>query len=171
MNPRTLFVATIVTFGVAISAAAHEMHLYVAAEGNSLKGKAYFEDDAPAANMTVLVETEEGEEIASLSTDEDGTFVYTPDAAHLLVFVATTPDGHRETFKVDAAEVASILTPPVAGAEEITGDRLAQQIAALREQTNDLQQRLWLRDVIGGIGYIVGVLGLFAFWKARQSRS
>ncbi len=171
MNLRVILIGIFVASVTALPTFAHELHVYVAADSGGLQGKAYFDDDAPAADLPVSVENAEGESIAELRTDADGTFFFVPSAAGPLTFVAATPDGHRETFEVGASEVLSVLDGPDALTERVDVDRLGSQIAALREQINALQERLWLRDVIGGIGYIFGVLGLIAWWKSRRPRA
>ena len=39
----------------------------------------------------------------------------------------------------------------------------------LREDIARLQQHMWWRDLIGAIGYLVGIVGLWALWRSRQS--
>ncbi len=45
------------------------------------------------------------------------------------------------------------------------------RIAALQDQLDAQQHRVWLRDVLGGIGYIVGITGVaFYFLGARRKQ-
>lgn len=55
-----------------------------------------------------------------------------------------------------------------------SGDRAGQllaEVAALRDQLHEYEQRVRLRDILGGIGYIVGIAGLaFYFLGVRCKR-
>ena len=41
----------------------------------------------------------------------------------------------------------------------------------LREDIAHLKTQIYLRDILGGIGYIVGIIGLFAWWNAWKIKS
>lgn len=45
---------------------------------------------------------------------------------------------------------------------------VAQQIRPLQEQLNAFEDQVRLRDVVGGLGYILGLFGLFAWLRARR---
>ena len=59
----------------------------------------------------------------------------------------------------------------------ITADRVAPSnnkgadLMLLREDIAHLKTQIYLRDILGGIGYIVGIVGLFAWWNARKIKS
>lgn len=45
---------------------------------------------------------------------------------------------------------------------------VARQIRPLREQIIAYQEQVRLRDVIGGLGYIIGLAGIAAWWQKRR---
>jgi hypothetical protein len=46
---------------------------------------------------------------------------------------------------------------------------LSQQVNALRKDLDKGKSRLWLRDIMGGIGYILSIMGLASsFMGARR---
>ncbi|EGV16525.1 hypothetical protein [Thiocapsa marina] len=45
---------------------------------------------------------------------------------------------------------------------------VARQIRPLREQLVAAQDRVRLQDILGGIGYIIGLTGLALWWKSRR---
>ena len=52
-----------------------------------------------------------------------------------------------------------------------TRETLGQQLALLTQAVRDLQrehQRASVRDVIGGVGYILGILGIYYYLKGRS---
>ncbi|NEV60866.1 hypothetical protein G3446_02965 [Thiorhodococcus minor] len=46
---------------------------------------------------------------------------------------------------------------------------VARQIRPLREQLAAAQDRARLTDILGGIGYIIGIMGLALWWKSRRA--
>jgi nickel transport protein len=46
---------------------------------------------------------------------------------------------------------------------------VARQIRPLREELAGAQGQASLRDVLGGVGYILGLAGLLAWWRSRRA--
>lgn len=55
-----------------------------------------------------------------------------------------------------------------AALENLITKAVAQQIRPLREQLNAYEDQVRLRDIVGGIGYIVGLAGLAMWLRRRQ---
>lgn len=47
---------------------------------------------------------------------------------------------------------------------------VAQQVLPLRKQLIAYEEKTRLRDIVGGIGYILGLAGLAAWWQQRHRR-
>ncbi len=169
-------VVTLAAFG----ASAHSLTLFVHEEGGAVKGSAYFTGGNPAKNVGVQVIDAADKTVAEIETDDAGNFIYTgPRPGGALRFVVSTADGHRAESKLEsvssgapAAEHSPAQTednvvnnpfahPPQAASVE-------RQLGAIQQALDRLENRLWLRDVIGGIGYIFGLAGLWALWKSRS---
>jgi nickel transport protein len=45
---------------------------------------------------------------------------------------------------------------------------VARQVRPLREQLIAHQDRIRLQDLLGGIGYILGLAGLVLWWRSRS---
>lgn len=48
---------------------------------------------------------------------------------------------------------------------------VARQVAPLREQIDSYENSTRLHDVLGGIGWLVGVLGCYAWWRGRKPKA
>lgn len=48
---------------------------------------------------------------------------------------------------------------------------IARQIVPLREQLHDYEKQIRLRDFLGGVGYVFGLMGLVILLKRRRGRS
>ncbi|MBN9026889.1 MAG: carboxypeptidase regulatory-like domain-containing protein, partial [Rhizobiales bacterium] len=65
-----------------------------------------------------------------------------------------------------SAPVVAAVAPSVPMADlEIA---VARKVAPLAAQIDALQSALRIQDIVGGIGYIVGIFGLVAFLKSRR---
>ncbi len=168
---RCVWGAAIVLVLVAESAAAHGMKLFAVAEGRELKGSVYFVGGADAVGVEVRLLTAAGRELGRTTTDDQGAFVL-PLTEHCdLELVAQTADGHRADYKIPQSELpspAGMAAPASADADAVEQAELESLRRRLREQ--DRQVRM--RDILGGIGYIVGILGIIAYLKAgRRARA
>lgn len=162
---------SICAFLVSGSVFAHSLNLFVRDEGDSVKGSVYFTGGTPAMGLAIQVLDENGTEIGGATSDENGDFVYT--GAHTegpVRFVVTTADGHRAeaALAANAASPSSDVAP--AGVPGSTQSYEAD-LTEIHEAIDRLEHRIWLRDVIGGIGYIFGLAGLWALWNARGRSS
>lgn len=61
---------------------------------------------------------------------------------------------------------APVLSP--ADLEAAVDRAVVRQLAPLREELRQHDRRLWLRDLLGGLGYLAGLLGLWFFWRSRR---
>ncbi|MBK1723457.1 hypothetical protein CKO23_14560 [Thiocystis violacea] len=68
-------------------------------------------------------------------------------------------------------EVASPPSPEPVGPETLSAIELAvaHQIRPLREQLAAAEDRARLHDILGGIGYILGLAGLTLWWRCRKT--
>lgn len=68
------------------------------------------------------------------------------------------------------AAPAVVATPPASGStiEDLVAKAVAQQIRPLREEINAYEDQVRLRDIAGGIGYIVGLAGLTLWLRDRH---
>jgi nickel transport protein len=117
-------------------------------------------------------------------TDDQGQFAFHATRHMDHAISVDSGDGHAASFIITAAELPASLPgtvvteaaipTPVPPAEAIPGDlhsaidqSIARQIRPLREQLDAYQQKLWWHDVIGGLGYIIGVAGFAYGWAHR----
>lgn len=157
-----------------------------------IKGRAYFAGAAPALGARITVHGLDGATLATAVSGADGSFAIPagPPADHRIV--ADAGDGHTATFIVYAAEFAGAPAAAAGAAarhpgpvdarsdvegrgepslEAIVEAVVARHVTPLRKQLNAYEDRRRWHDVLGGIGYILGLTGLAAFLLARRRRS
>jgi nickel transport protein len=181
------------------SAFAHKLYVYPESiKGATIHGRAYFPGDVPAQHSDVIVRDVSGRELARTTTDDKGKFTFTAREHVDLLLVVETPDGHTGTYTVHASELPDSLpagvpaagsgsqvvspatdpsVPAAAGKENelaVVRDQLTElstQFELLRRQVSESDERLRFRDILGGIGFILGLAGVAFYMKARGNKT
>jgi nickel transport protein len=172
---------------------AHSLGVFAYAEGSRLVGSVYFTSGAPAAGASVTIRGPEGEPLAEPTVRDDGTFEYQAERPVRHRVVASTADGHQASWTVPAAEFAGASSPDgdesgssdesarpasQSDAATVTIERetlkalveraVAREVGPLRQELHGYAGRVRLGDIIGGIGFIVGLAGAALWWRARR---
>jgi nickel transport protein len=173
----------------AAPALAHQIRVFAFADGDRIEGSAYFAGGEAASGARIRVLDAQGGLLAELEPDGEGAFSLQARAPVDHLVVAETADGHRAEWRVRAAELGPGFKAPPAqpggvpgdaaarpfagpaadpGLESLIEQAVARQVRPLREELIAAQARAGVRDVLGGIGYILGVAGLLAWWRSRR---
>ena len=132
-------------------ALAHKLKLFAQTEGDWIRGRVYFVGGAGASGAQILVQDAAGQVLAKLTPDAAGRFAYqmlTPIDYHL---IARTGDGHMDQWTLVTATGTDAPPPLPANAP------------------HEVLERIRLRDVLSGIGYIFGLTGVVLWWRCRRA--
>jgi nickel transport protein len=172
------------------------LNLFAQGRGTRISGRVYFSGDIAARQVDVLARNASGRELDRTKTDDDGRFTITARARVDYFLTAETIDGHSATYLLSAAELsdglptndATSASTPAEPADDVrprdtvgalgedstasnaSTEVLQQQIERLRDQIDQLEHRLQFRDILGGIGYILGLAGIAMYMKSRRTR-
>ena len=182
-------------------ARAHRVIVYASAEGRTIRGSAYLSGGSRVKDETVRVLDGEGNTLGQTTTDRRGEFTYRAEKQCDHVFVVQTAAGHRATCTVKAAQLPSSLPAPEGktpgktekgkngreGAKKKTAKvsadisrgqlrrivrrAVAERVTPLRRELRQYRSDVWFRDIVGGIGYIFGVMGLILYFKSKTGSS
>ncbi|CAL94836.1 carboxypeptidase-like regulatory domain-containing protein [Azoarcus olearius] len=155
LTPAPLLLA--LALGAASAAHAHGLTLTAQGEGAQLVGRVAYTDDTPAAGIYVSASLAQGDGtmVTEGNSDAEGRFRLPAPAGKRLRVVAEGEEGHR----------VEVIAEPLAPA----GDEASvAALGLLREDIARLEHRLRMQDIIGGIGYIVGLAGIAAWVSARR---
>ncbi len=162
---RRVFTALLFVL-IARASFGHGLTIFASIENGALVGRVSYDDDDEAAEgVRIVAKGPSDESLGEAKTDEHGRFRLVPAAAIMHTLIADDGAGHRAEFKVDVTP--DVLTPPRQNATPPDQD-LAREVRLMREDLDAFKRRAQLRDIAGGIGYVVGVAGLFALIKARR---
>ncbi len=184
------------------TAYAHKLNVFASAEGKTIRGKAYFGGGTPAQNVAVTALSPTGQQIGQTTTDEEGRFALEARFRCDYRLLVETGDGHGGEYTVPASVLPKDLpllsadlgdgkvagdvgrspnpSIPIAPAEPtaavpLSSDQLEllhAKIDHLEEQLMAYEDRLRVTDVLGGIGYIVGITGAaYYYFGSRRKRA
>ncbi|MDY6992686.1 MAG: hypothetical protein SVR94_08800 [Pseudomonadota bacterium] len=150
---------------------AHNIKLFATVQGQTIEGYVYIPGGGRLAHAPIEIWTPAGKHLGQTRTDAEGEFHYPIKQLTDHLFILETDDGHRAQYTVKVH--AEPLHPQTASIESsclqvsTIEDVLSRQIRPLREQLAHYQQKIWLHDILGGIGYIVGIMGLLYYLNQR----
>jgi len=177
-------------------ALAHKLKVFASVEDDTVSGHAYLSGGGRAHQVPVQVLAPDGTELLRAVTDEQGRFSFNAPRRCDLRLVVDSGDGHRGEWIIRAAELPSDLTawdgdeaaPAVVAtraASAPTGDApmdsvrvlireelgpLEARIARLAEDIESAREEIRLRDVLAGLGYLLGGAGLASWWMKKRAR-
>lgn len=165
------------------AAEAHRVNLFVYVEEDTVHAEGYFPDGAACRDCLVeVLELDSGEKLLEGATDEEGMFSFKLPGKGPLKVVLNAGMGHRDEY---------ILREPGTGSEEPRAGNAPEEIKlpesglqaldrVLEKRLKPMEQRLvrieqrlsrpGLTEVIGGIGFIVGIFGILLYLKGRGRR-
>jgi len=172
-------------------ALAHKVNIFAYVEGDSVYTESYFNDGRKVVGSRIVVYDNVDTQLLEGVTDGEGLFAFRIPKMENLKIVLVASMGHRNEYELSRSELgeveASVETPEAAEASpdergvvaQVDEDRmarlidrsLARRLAPVVAAVNRMQRAQEepdLRDIIGGIGYIVGLAGLVMYLRGRR---
>jgi nickel transport protein len=184
------------SFGLILALApfaeAHKVYIYAWVEGDTVHTESYFSSQKKVQGGLVQVYDIKGEKLLEGRTGKAGEFFFNVPKKADLRIVVEAGMGHRSEYILKAEEFADVLdkgAEPARNEDDkeasfspVAAD--AEQIRAIVEEVLDARLKPIIRElakgkrekgpglteVIGGIGYIFGLMGLVMYFKGRKKR-
>lgn len=170
---------------------AHKVYIFAWVEGDRVYTDSYFPDKRKVIGGAVEVFDPAGRKLVEGKTDEQGAFSFkVPQRSDLKIILNATM-GHRAEFTLKAEEIPEDIAKTVKepeGHETVTGTRVEMNADLkdlesvikknLEEKLKPIERKLaqlqedrgpGFTEVIGGIGYIFGLMGIVLYFKNRRS--
>jgi len=177
---------------------AHKVQMFAYAEGENVIVEGYFADGKKAMKSEVVVYNPSGTELLRGRTDDSGQFTFKAPEKTDLRIVVDAGMGHKTEYTLPAGELHIEGGNKTAGAvtakkEKIKEDKVSAsqtsrlddaQLQAIVEKAveksvgeaikplvrsfTEMQQKNSLTTIIGGIGYIMGLMGIVLYFKSRR---
>ena len=187
----------VIIFLAPVSAWAHGVNVFAYVEGNTVVVEGYFHDGAKCRDCAIEAFGSDGNKIAEGKTDEDGRFSFEAPAADDLLLLLTASMGHRAEYRMPATDLpgapahtqnetdehvnpnsgSAHEAPAVpldgyvhdpAEIERLVEKVISRQLTPIRRELEESRRRRRLSDIIGGLGYIAGLMGLILYVRGKQ---
>jgi len=166
---------------------AHKIHVFAWVSGNTVTVESGLSGNNPLINGTVTVQNAKTAELLLQGNGNNkGIFTFeipatVKEKADDILIIVSGGEGHQSEWLVPATEY---LTETISNKipqqqslnndelEEILKKILAEELAPIKRTLAKLQeQKPGFRDIMGGIGYILGLAGLVAWLKNRKTKT
>lgn len=165
-----------------LPAEAHRLKLFAQVTGGTIAGYAFYIGGGRPEGADILVETPDGKEVSRLKTGTDGGFRFTPPQPGHYRLTLAAGDGHFANLDIstDGSPAVASPIPATPSATVLPADldaRIAQavdaavarQIRPLLEAYDAAEGRVRFNDLVGGLGWIAGLAGFWAWFRSRRS--
>jgi len=174
-----------------ITVFAHKVNVFAYVEGDKVYSESYFNDGKKCVDSKIEVFDNQENKLLEGITDENGEFSFkTPQEEGELKIVLTASMGHRAEYTISADELGdtvgvgsvkeefeepvSVISPEVPSFDlkeiqlliEESLDKKLEPI--LREIKRSQEHKITPTEIIGGIGYIIGIFGIIAYFLSRK---
>jgi len=181
-----LLATVIIIAGSSSSALAHRVTIFAWVEGDTVMTESKFSGGRRAINSDVRVFNGKGEEILTGTTDDRGEFSFKiPEMTDLKV-VLEAGMGHRAEWSIPEAELRGDVGMPCERIEalepsheestllsreevkQIVDDSLDTKLRPIARRLAEMEKKgPSVTEILGGIGYIFGLMGVALYFKSR----
>jgi nickel transport protein len=170
---------------------AHKVNVFAWVEGDTVFVEGYFPGGKKSQDSLVEVFNPAGSKLLEGRTNETGEFSFKIPERTDLRIVLTSSVGHKNDFIVPASDLQEVESSPSSPAQsfaesakdssahpadlsQLEGmidralDRKLDPVIKLIRDTR--REGPTVTEIIGGIGYIVGLFGVFMYFKSRKKK-
>ena len=178
-----------------VSVFAHKVNIFAYVGGDKVYTESYFNDGKKCIDSKIEVFDNQGNKLLEGLTDEEGMFSFEIPSEDVidedLKVVLTASMGHRAEYVIPANELrgvtelikekieepVSAVSPGVSSLdlkeiqsliEDALDEKLKPIMREMREIKKSQEERISPTEIIGGIGYIVGIFGIIAYFLSRK---
>ena len=181
-----LFCALVVT--TASLVLAHKVNIFAYREGEMVYTESYFPDGKKVKDGIVEVYDSQGNKLLEGKTNENGHFNFKLLKKDNLRIILSASMGHKNTYTLSADKISDsvktresqdkqleesktkeVLTIDLNQIKKIIDTSLDEKLKPImRELAKTQQKTVSITEIIGGIGYIFGVMGIILYFASKK---
>jgi len=168
---------------------AHKVNVFAYMEGDKIYSESYFNDGKKCVDSKIEVFDNQGNKLLEGLTNAEGAFSFeVPQEDGDLKIVLIASMGHRAEYTISADELGdtvgsvkekleepvSVVSPEVSSfdlkeIQSLIEDVLDKKLKPImREIKKSQEDKISPTEIIGGIGYIIGIFGIAAYFLSRK---
>lgn len=174
---------------ITLSIFAHKVNIFAYVEGDTVYTESYFPDGKKVEDGMVKVYDSQGNKLLEGKTNKDGQFNFKLPKKDDLKIVLIATMGHQASYTLSKDELPDILPIPgpeklgsereskITGTTQVNSDQIKTIIdnsleeklkPIMRELAKMQQKKVSFTEVIGGIGYIFGIMGIILYFMSKK---
>ena len=181
---------TLLVLMAASVAFAHKVNIFAYAEGDTVYTESYFPDGTKVKDGIVEVYDSQGIKLLEGKTDENGEFDFKLPKKDDLEIVLIASMGHKNSYTLSAdelpdvivtekpqeaefieSEVKEVMQVDLEQIKRIIDSSLDEKLKPIMRQLTKAQQKeVSFTEVIGGIGYIFGIMGIILYFTSKKKK-
>ena len=182
-----LFLTSIILTGSHVPALAHKVMIFAWVEGDTVFTESKFSGGKKAINAPVVIFDKDGKKLLEGKTDNKGEFSFKIPKLTDLRIVLNAAMGHKAEWTVPESEIREVgnivekKSAQVSGpigiglskeeVKKIVEDSLDKKLRPIvRMMTESKNNEPSFTEIIGGIGYIFGLMGVALYFKNRRKK-
>jgi nickel transport protein len=171
---------------------AHKVIIFAYVEGDRVYTESYFSDGKKCIDSKIEVFDNRGNKLLEGLTNGEGEFSFeVPSEDGDLKIVLTASMGHRAKYSISADELrgaaglikeeleepVTVVSPETSLVdlkeiqsiiEDTLDEKLEPIMREMREIKKSQEDKISPTEIIGGIGYIIGIFGIVAYFLSRK---
>ena len=167
---------------------AHKVNIFAYVEGDTVYTESYFSDGKKVEGGLIEIYDSRESKLLEGKTDKEGRFNFKPSRKDDLKIVLIATMGHKNSYTLSAEELSETETgqklrerkPEESEIKEITQidlDQIEKIIEGcldeklrpvMRQLARAQQKEVSFTEVVGGIGYIFGIMGLVLYFLSKK---
>ena len=190
-----LIFAFLIIIMMDVSIFAHKVNIFAYVEGDKVYTESYFNDGKMCVDSKIEVFNNQGNKLLEGLTDEEGMFSFKIPSEDVidgdLKVVLTASMGHRAEYVIPTNELRGIaglikekfeepipaVSPEISSfdlkeiqllIEDALDKKLEPVMREMREIKKSQEDKVSPTEIIGGIGYIIGIFGIVAYFLSRR---
>lgn len=193
---KSVLIASIIMVSISNIALAHKVNLFAYAENGMVYTESYFSDGRKAMDSTIEVfDSKKNTLLLTGKTDDNGEFSFKIPQATGLRIVLTASMGHKNEYLLSEEEVSvalgkekpavekpkesvkeeklvsETLTPEYGNKlENIVEEVVERKTAPIMKKLTKIEEQMQkpsLQEILGGVGYIFGLMGIAVYFKHK----
>jgi len=169
---------------------AHKVNIFAYVEGDTIYTESYFPDGTKVKDGIVEVYDSQGNKLLEGKTDEKGEFNFKPPKKDDLKIVLIASLGHKNSYTLSAdeltgiivtekpqepesieSEVKEVMQVDLEQIKRIIDSSLNEKLKPIMRQLTKAQQKeVSFTEVVGGIGYIFGIVGIILYFASKKKK-
>ena len=171
---------------------AHKVNIFAYVEGDKVYSESYFNDGKKCIDSKIEVFDNQGNKLLEGLTDKEGEFSFeVPSEDGDLKIVLTASMGHRAEYTISTDELSSaaglikeepeepvsLISPETSlvdlkEIQSIIEDTLDEKLKPIMREMIEIKKsqedKISPTEIIGGMGYIIGIFGIVAYFLSRK---